>query len=87
MQSEIISDWISICAAGQSILGEPIDDAMVQAAADNYDPRFYTAMIWPHHPCDETGAMFPMKYCSDLTAINKNCFPRRNSILIFRVRV
>lgn len=54
---EKISDWICMCASGMSIEGEPITDAMIQEVADRYDPSFYTAMIWPHHPWPETGGM------------------------------
>ena len=53
--SEKISDWICICAAGQSVLGEPIKEEVIQEAADNYDTSFYTAMIWPNHPWPEVG--------------------------------
>ncbi|STR38947.1 Presumed capsid scaffolding protein (GpO) [Klebsiella michiganensis] len=45
----------AFCAAGQSVLGEPIKEEVIQEAADNYDTSFYTAMIWPNHPWPEVG--------------------------------
>lgn len=54
---EKISDWICLCASGYSILGDPISEDTLQEVADRYDPAFYCAMIWPHHPWEENGGM------------------------------
>ena len=57
MSPEKISDWICMCAAGQSILGDSITEEMLLEVEKRYDPAFYTAMIWPHHPWEDAGGM------------------------------
>ncbi|MEI9743592.1 GPO family capsid scaffolding protein [Enterobacter ludwigii] len=43
------TDWMCIAASGATIDGRVINDQWMVDVAETYDPRVYTAMIWPRH--------------------------------------
>ncbi|MBI6182410.1 GPO family capsid scaffolding protein [Serratia proteamaculans] len=45
----LVTDWLCIAASGGTIDGRAIDDQWMDDIADTYDPRVFTAMIWPRH--------------------------------------
>lgn len=45
----LVTDWLCIAASGGTIDGREIDDQWMDDIADTYDPRVFTAMIWPRH--------------------------------------
>lgn len=45
----LVTDWLCIAASGGTIDGRTIDDQWMDDIAETYDPRVFTAMIWPRH--------------------------------------
>lgn len=45
----LVTDWLCIAASGGTIDGRTVDDQWMDDIAETYDPRVFTAMIWPRH--------------------------------------
>ncbi|CAI1949903.1 GPO family capsid scaffolding protein [Serratia marcescens] len=45
----LLTDWLCIAASGGTIDGRVIDDQWMNDIAETYDPKVFTAMIWPRH--------------------------------------
>lgn len=47
--SQLATNWICIAAAGETVDGRHIEEQWLIDAAETYDPKLYTALIWPEH--------------------------------------
>jgi len=47
--SHLMTDWICIATAGETVDGREIPEAWLTEMAETYDPELYTALIWPNH--------------------------------------
>ena len=70
-----------MCASGNSILGEPISEEILQEVADRYDTGFYTAMIWPYHAWDEYDMMERERWLHNLGRVAELKTEREDGVL------
>lgn len=47
--SQLMTRWLCICQEGPTVDGRNIRREWLMEAAELYDPKVYTAMIWPEH--------------------------------------
>lgn len=47
--SHLMTDWICIATAGETVDGREIPENWLTEMAETYDPELYTALIWPNH--------------------------------------
>jgi len=49
MPKELKTEWKIVGRSGPTVDGRIIDPTSLQQAADNYDKKLFTALIWPDH--------------------------------------
>ncbi|CAI0924646.1 MULTISPECIES: GPO family capsid scaffolding protein [Serratia] len=47
--SQLMTNWICVCAEGDTVDGRDIKRQWIMDAAELYDPNLYTALLWPEH--------------------------------------
>ncbi|MBO1504887.1 GPO family capsid scaffolding protein [Serratia proteamaculans] len=47
--SQLMTNWICVCAEGKTVDGRDIKREWITDAAELYDPHLYTALLWPEH--------------------------------------
>lgn len=47
--SHLMTDWICVCAEGETVDGREIKRQWITDAAETYNPQLYTALLWPEH--------------------------------------
>ncbi|CNE38879.1 putative capsid scaffolding protein [Yersinia kristensenii] len=47
--SHLMTDWICVCAEGETVDGREIKRKWITDAAETYNPQLYTALLWPEH--------------------------------------
>ncbi|HFY9846521.1 TPA: GPO family capsid scaffolding protein [Serratia marcescens] len=47
--SQLMTNWICVCAEGDTVDGRYIKRQWITDAAELYDPNLYTALLWPEH--------------------------------------
>lgn len=47
--SQLMTNWICVCAEGDTVDGRYIERQWITDAAELYDPNLYTALLWPEH--------------------------------------
>ncbi|MEY0282532.1 GPO family capsid scaffolding protein [Providencia rettgeri] len=46
---QLTTVWICVATSGQTLDGRHIEPEWLTGIADNYDPTYYTALIWEEH--------------------------------------
>lgn len=66
--SHLTTEWLCIAAEGKTLDGREIERSWIYEAAELYDPRLYTAQLWPEH----SRAYGPVGTVRELTAQDEN---------------
>ncbi|ATM78696.1 phage capsid protein [Serratia fonticola] len=47
--SHLMTNWICVCAEGETVDGRDIKREWITDSVELYDPNLYTALLWPEH--------------------------------------
>ncbi|HDL6707280.1 TPA: GPO family capsid scaffolding protein, partial [Yersinia enterocolitica] len=47
--SHLTTTWLCVCAEGKTLDGRDIERQWILDAVELYNPRMYTAQLWPEH--------------------------------------